>query len=127
MLATKSVVVLVDGYNVTMSAWPNVDPSGQRVAFERLLAGAAVLRSVNLLVVYDGDDTVQAARSAAAAFSVAFTATGVEADDEIIQMAEELAPEVPVVVVSSDRRVVDGVRRFGANAVSSQLFLAALR
>lgn len=127
LLATPRALVLVDGYNVTMSAWPKLEPAGQRAAFERLLAGAAVLRHVDLRVIYDGDDSVNVARSAGAAVAVMFTATGVEADDEIIQMAEELAPEVPVVVVSSDRRVVDGVRRFGANAVSSQLFLAALR
>ncbi len=55
-----------------------------------------------------------------------FSPADLEADDVILDMVRELPTDVPVVVVSSDRRVADGARRLGANAVRSRHLLALL-
>jgi predicted RNA-binding protein with PIN domain len=56
-----------------------------------------------------------------------FTAASEEADDAILRMAAEVPLAQPVVVVSSDQRVRTGARARGANVVSSQDLLDALR
>ena len=58
---------------------------------------------------------------------VHFSAAGTEADDLILDMVARLPTDVPVLVVSSDRRVAEGARRLGANAVASSVLLELLR
>ncbi|MBU6215779.1 MAG: hypothetical protein KGR17_04165, partial [Acidobacteria bacterium] len=56
-----------------------------------------------------------------------FSPVGVEADDVLIGVVPTLPVDRPVVVVSSDRRVRDGVRPFGANLLRSAELLAWAR
>jgi hypothetical protein len=56
---------------------------------------------------------------------VRFTEEGVEADDVLIAMVDEVPADRPVVVVSSDGRVREGAQRRGANVVGAAQFLAA--
>jgi hypothetical protein len=58
---------------------------------------------------------------------VHFSPVGVEADDVLIGVVPTVPVDRPVVVVSSDRRVRDGVRRFGANLVRSAELLGWVR
>lgn len=129
-LLTERPALLVDGYNVSMAAWPDADIAAQRTRLVRLLTDLAA-RSPGLLVeiVFDGDDVAAGAPAlpARAGVNVRFTPPDVEADDELLAMIGRFPVTRPVVVASSDRRVRDGARRRGANVLSAHQLLAAAR
>ncbi len=129
-LLTERPALLVDGYNVSMTAWPDADIAEQRSRLVRLLADLAA-RSPGLAVelVFDGaaTDATPASLAARLGVNVRFTAPDVEADDELLEMISRVAVSRPVVVVSSDRRVRDGARRRGANVLSAHQLLAVAR
>ncbi|MEZ5268119.1 MAG: NYN domain-containing protein [Microthrixaceae bacterium] len=58
---------------------------------------------------------------------VHFTQAGLEADDRLLEFVESAAPDLGILVVSSDRRVRDGARDRGAGVVSSRTLLALRR
>lgn len=127
-LSRPGAVVLVDGYNVTMSAWPELPVADQRTALERAAAKLQVQLGAQIVLVFDGDDDGGAAVRAAvgSAVRVRFTDRDTEADDEILAMVEAVTAPV-VVVVSNDRRVLAGAVERGANTVRSTDFVAVLR
>ena len=59
--------------------------------------------------------------------TVRFSPAGVSADDVVRNLVDELPLGRPVVVVSSDREVVDGARARGANVIGSGQLLDAVR
>lgn len=124
-MRTADVAVVVDGYNVTMEGWPHLDARSQRDRLISFLGTAAARSAADVHVVFDGsDEGGRPAVSAPLAVRVRYTPGDVEADDVVVAMAQDLPPERPVVVVSSDRRVQDGARAAGANVVSSSALLA---
>lgn len=123
LLRVGGVVVVVDGYNVSMAAWPRLDARTQRDNLVRLLGAASARTGADVHVVFDGEDDRRPSVSAPLAVRVHYSAADVEADDVVIAMARDLPLDRPVVVVSSDRRVAEGARRHGANVVSSTALL----
>jgi predicted RNA-binding protein with PIN domain len=131
LLQRPGAVLLVDGYNVSMSAWPEVDIAEQRMRMERLLADLAA-RTPGLTVdlVFDGAEVLPLARVGARrarGVTVRFTAADVEADDALLELADGYPHDRPVIVVSDDRRVRDGARRRGANVLTAAQLLAVAR
>jgi predicted RNA-binding protein with PIN domain len=127
LVASPGAVLVVDGYNVSHAAWPGTSIADQR---ERLVTALAELHAragVEVEVVFDGAD-VEPAWSAGARtpVRVRFSPAGVEADDVVLQLVDELPRHRPVVVASSDRRVRDGARARGAATVSSTPLLSVL-
>jgi predicted RNA-binding protein with PIN domain len=55
-----------------------------------------------------------------------FSPPDVDADEVIIEMAEQLPSTRPVTVATSDRRVQDEVRRRGANVITTPQLLGLL-
>ncbi len=128
LVSLPNVVVLVDGYNATLSTWPDLPLPEQRLRLIDALAELAARTGARPEVVFDGAETVAGSATATGARSlvkVSFTAHDVEADDVLIARARAL-PQ-PVVVASNDRRVRDGARSAGANVVGIDQLLAALR
>ncbi len=125
LLRTADVRVLVDGYNISKLRWPTLPPTELR---ERLLAAIAPIAArtgARLHVVFDGDgDARTTALRRGTRVRVSFTAKGREADDEILALLADEALAVPVVVVSNDRRVIDGARAAGASTLSADAFIA---
>jgi predicted RNA-binding protein with PIN domain len=129
LVRVPGAVLLVDGYNASLQAWPDRPISEQR---DRLVSALAELRArcgVKPHVVFDGDEAGGAVQAAAAQpVNVVFTAAEVEADDVIIAMVESLPATTPVVVATNDRRVQDGSRSRGANVITiPQLFVVLRR
>lgn len=125
LLRTPGVLVFVDGYNVTMEAWPHLDARMQRDRLLSLLTAVSARSGADVSVVFDGEgDGARPSVSTPLAVRVHYSPKDVEADDMLIAMAHDAAPGRAVVVVSSDRRVGDGVRRSGANVLSSSALLA---
>lgn len=124
LLARSGAVVLVDGYNVTMLAWPELGVTDQRDALERSVTALQSQTGARFVLVFDGDDAGGAAvRSGVGSpLRVRFTHRDTEADDEILRLVDGSTDPV-VVVVSNDRRVLDGAEARGANTIRSTEFV----
>jgi len=109
--------LIVDGYNVSKTAWPTSSLEAQRI---RLLGGLAPLVArlgVETTVVFDA--AAASARTVAPAprgVKVVFSPEGVIADDVIRDLVAAEPPGRVVVVVSSDQEVAADVTRAGARS-----------
>ncbi|MGI8524308.1 MAG: NYN domain-containing protein [Nocardioides sp.] len=127
LLSMPRARLVVDGYNVTKTAWPEATLETQR---QRLLSGLAALvarTGVDALVVFDGGaassrPVVQAPRGV----KVLFSPYGVIADEVIGDLVEAEPAGRVVVVVSSDREVAAHAAGTGARAVAAEALLGLL-
>lgn len=127
LMRTEGLVTLVDGYNVAMARWPDLDKGPQRDSLVRALGGLAARVGAVVHVVFDGGDHGQRpAVGVPLPVRVHFSPTGIEADDVILEMVAELPTDSPVLVISSDRRVAQGSRRLGANTAGSDTLVELL-
>lgn len=126
LLALPSVHLVVDGYNVTKTGYPELTLSGQRDRLVMQLSALAARTSAEVTVVFDGAGVVAVPTTSPRGVRVLFSDPGVLADD-VIRAVVAAEPEGrPVVVVTSDRAVADSVRRRGAHPVPSPVLLARL-
>jgi predicted RNA-binding protein with PIN domain/phage shock protein A len=120
LLALPRAHLVVDGYNVTKSAWPELSLERQR---DRLLAGLAPLAArsrAEVTVVFDaGGTTDRPLVNRPRGVRVLYSPPGVIADDVIRELVAAEPQGRPVVVVSSDAEVVRDVRRAGARTVAA--------
>ena len=114
LLALPRAHMIVDGYNVTKTTWPELSLEKQR---DRLLGGLAplVARSgAEVTVVFDAADKKERPLvNRPRGVRVLFSPHGVIADDVIRELVEAEPQGRPVVVVSSDQEVVRDVTRVG--------------
>jgi predicted RNA-binding protein with PIN domain len=126
VLALPEVHLLVDGYNVTKTGWPGLSLAAQR---DRLVASVAPLAArthAETTLVFDGAGITGVPTASVRGVRVLFSDPGVIADD-LIRLLVDAEPEGrPLVVVTSDRAVVDSVRRRGAHPVPSSVLLDRL-
>jgi predicted RNA-binding protein with PIN domain len=130
LVRVPGVVLIVDGYNVTISSWPHLELPRQRHHLVNALAELAMRVGPSVHVVFDGTDAGGRIGPPAAArrkMRVTFSPEGVDADDVIVDLVAGLDPTVAVVVASDDRQVRESVGRLGANVVSVAQLLAVLR
>lgn len=121
-LALPGAHLLVDGYNVTKTGYPELSLAEQRERLVRFLASVAARTSADVTVVFDGA-AVTTARPTGRRVRVLFSPPGTIADDVLRQLvAAEPAGRV-VIVVSSDREVVETVGRAGARTAPSTVLL----
>ena len=117
LLVVPTTHLLVDGYNVTKTAYPALQLEAQRV---RLVTGLKALQArtgAEVTVVFDGADEASGAPASSRQVRVLFSRSGETADEVIRRLARHEPQGRPVVVVSSDKEVVEGVLRAGARAV----------
>jgi predicted RNA-binding protein with PIN domain len=131
LLARPGAVLLVDGYNVSMAAWPDADIAEQRARLERVLTDLAA-RNPRLAIelVFDGAEVLPLNRAGsrrAPGVTVRFTPADVEADDALLDLCEGYPHDRPILVASNDHRVRDGARRRGANTLTAEQLLAVAR
>lgn len=119
--------VIVDGYNVSMQAWGDAAPDTQRQRLCALLERLHVRTNRSVTVVFDGADVEGLRPPRRPGVRVVFSPADVEADEVVVAEVEDLPPERPAVVVSSDRWVQDHADAEGALVVGSELFLDYLR
>lgn len=129
LVSRPGAALLVDGYNATLSSWPELTLEHQR---DRLLmlVNDLTARIVGLEahLIFDGDDNViTTSRRRRSAVHVRFSPADVEADDVVLAMVDELPADRVVIVASNDRRVRDAARVGGANVISVQQLLALMR
>jgi predicted RNA-binding protein with PIN domain len=130
LLRTPNAVLVVDGYNVTMTGWPELAAAEQRRRLVALLADLAARTSTRVEVVFDGAEVdgggIAVPAPARQCLRVRFSPPGVEADDVVLDLVAQLPARRPVIVVSSDNRVREGARRGGANLLYSRQLLDTL-
>ncbi len=127
LLAVPRVHLIVDGYNVTKTAWPTAPLETQRTRLLSGLAAIAARSGAEMTVVFDGADLQQRPPVVAPrGLRVMFSPPGVIADDKIRDLLSVEPGGRPVVVVSSDREVADSAQRAGARPVASAALVRLL-
>ncbi|MEU4447491.1 NYN domain-containing protein [Actinosynnema sp. NPDC050801] len=126
LLALPAVHLIVDGYNVTKTGYPELSLSNQRDRLVHQLAVLAARTGAEVTLVFDGAGVVAVPTTAPRGVRVLFSDPGVLADDVIRALVTAEPEGRPVVVVTSDRAVADSVRRRGAHPVPSAVLLARL-
>jgi predicted RNA-binding protein with PIN domain len=120
LLTLPRVHLVVDGYNVTKTAWPDLSLEQQRDRLMRGLAPLAARSGAEVTVVFDAADTAQRPLvNKPRGVRVLFSPVGVIADDVIRELVAAEPEGRPLVVVSSDQEVVRDVLRAGARVAAA--------
>jgi predicted RNA-binding protein with PIN domain len=127
MVRTPGVTVIVDGYNVSMLAWPGSSPADQRDRLCDALAEFQLRVRCEVTVVFDGAEVPGVRPLRRRGLRVVFSAAGQEADEVVVGEVMMRPAEVPVIVVSSDRQVRAEAEAEGATVLPAGTFLQLMR
>lgn len=124
-LTLPHVHLVVDGYNVTKTGYPELTLEQQRDRLARGLAALTARVSVEATVIFDGADVI-AARPLVRGVRVLFSPPGIVADEVIVDVVAAEPHGRVVVVITSDRELTSRVRRRGARTATSAVLLQLL-
>ena len=124
LLTVPHVHLLVDGYNVTKTGYGTLTLADQRARLLTSLEGLASRTRAEITCVFDGADVdVPPVSSGPRRVRLLFSDPGQTADELIVHLVETEPSGRPIAVVTSDQEIVSSVRRAGARAVPSEIFL----
>lgn len=126
LLALPKAHLIVDGYNVTKKGFGEVSLEQQRSRLVSGLGGLAAQTRAEVTAVFDGAERVVGLPPAPRGVRVLFSRKGETADDLIRRLVRAEPSGRPIVVISSDKEVADGVRRHGAYPLGSDTLLRRL-
>ncbi|MFE7173547.1 NYN domain-containing protein [Streptomyces sp. NPDC057616] len=127
LLALPQAHLLVDGYNVTKTGYPQMPLEKQRLRLLGQLSQLAAQTGAEVTCVFDGAELAAPVLLAPPrGVRVLFSKPGVTADELIRQLVRAEPPGRPVIVASTDREVADGVAKAGARPVASAVLLKRL-
>lgn len=127
LLALPQAHMVVDGYNVTKTGYPTMPLEKQRLRLLGSLSQLAAQTGAEMTCVFDGAELAAPVLLAPPrGVRVLFSKPGVTADELIRQLVRAEPPGRPVVVVSTDREVADGIAKAGARPVASAVLLKRL-
>lgn len=126
LLALPRAHLIVDGYNVTKRGFSEMSLEQQRQRLIAGLGGIAAQTGDEVTVVFDGAERVLGLPPPPRGVRVLFSRRGETADELIRQLVRAEPPGRPLIVVSSDREVADGVRRHGAYPMDADALLRRL-
>ncbi|MET9560624.1 MULTISPECIES: NYN domain-containing protein [Streptomyces] len=127
LLALPQAHLVVDGYNVTKTGYPQMPLEKQRLRLLGQLSQLAAQTGAEVTCVFDGAELAAPVLLAPPrGVRVLFSKPGVTADELIRQLVRAEPPGRPVIVVSTDREVADGVASAGARPVASVVLLKRL-
>ena len=126
LLALPRAHLIVDGYNVTKRGFAEMSLEQQRKRLITGLGGIAAQTGDEVTVVFDGAERVHGLPPAPRGVRVLFSRKGDTADEVIRQLVRAEPAGRPLVVISSDREVADGVRRHGAYPMGADSLLRRL-
>ncbi|GIG03442.1 NYN domain-containing protein [Catellatospora coxensis] len=126
LLALPKAHLVVDGYNVTKRGFAEMSLEQQRNRLVTGLGGVAAQTGAEVTVVFDGAERVHGLPAPPRGVRVLFSRKGETADEVIRRLVRAEPPGRPIVVVSSDREVADGVRRHGAYPLNSESLVRRL-
>ncbi|MEU4088360.1 NYN domain-containing protein [Streptomyces aureus] len=124
LLALPQAHLVVDGYNVTKTGYPQMPLEKQRLRLLGQLSQLAAQTGAEVTCVFDGAELAAPVLLAPPrGVRVLFSKPGVTADELIRQLVRAEPPGRPVIVVSTDREVADGIAKAGARPVASAVLL----
>ena len=126
LLHLPKVHLVVDGYNVTKRGFGEISLEQQRSRLVTGLGGLSAQTGAEITVVFDGAERVHGLPPTPRGVRVLFSRKGETADELIRRLVRAEPSGRPVVVISSDREVADGVRRHGAYPLGSDALLRRL-
>ncbi len=126
LLALPAVHLIVDGYNVTKTAYPEIPLANQRNRLAHQLASLAARAGIEITLVFDGADVVGVPAAGPRGVRIHFSEPGVQADDVIRDLVDAEPHGRQLVVATSDREIVTSVRQRGAYAVASSVLVSRL-
>jgi predicted RNA-binding protein with PIN domain len=126
LLGLPKVHLVVDGYNVTKTGYAEIPLEQQRTRLVGGLGGLAAQTGVEVTVVFDGAERMVGLPPAPRGVRVLFSRKGETADELIRRLVRAEPAGRPIVVISSDKEVADGVRRHGAYPLSSATLIRRL-
>jgi len=125
LLALPHAHLVVDGYNVSKSAYGELSLADQRQRLVGALANVAGRTGVEITCCFDGQEGPRRTGGYARGVRVLFS-VGEIADDLIRRLVRAEPPGRVVVVVTSDQQVVSDVQARGAWAVPAETLIARL-
>ncbi|WP_426244131.1 NYN domain-containing protein [Nocardioides sp. LHG3406-4] len=127
LLTLPRARLIVDGYNVSKTAWEQSSLEAQRVRLLGGLAAVVARTGAETTVVFDAAaSTSRPVVATPRGVKVLFSPEGVIADDVIRDLVAAEPPGRPLVVVTSDQELAADVRRAGARCVDSAALVVLL-
>jgi predicted RNA-binding protein with PIN domain len=126
LLSLPTVHLIVDGYNITKTGYPELALADQRDRLVNQLSALAARTSAEVTVVFDGAGVLSVPAATPRGVRVLFSDRGVLADDVIRSLVAVEPPGRPMVVATSDRAVADSVRRNGAHSAPAAVLVSRL-
>jgi len=127
LLALPQVHLVVDGYNVTKTGYPDLALEQQRARLVSSLVALAARSGAEVTCCFDGATVAGRIPSMTGrGVRVLFSQPGEIADELIRRVVKAEPAGRPVVVVTSDRELAESVRRFGARTVASPALVRRL-
>ena len=126
LLAVPTLHLVVDGYNVSKTGYPELTLADQRNRLITQLGALAARTRVEITVVFDGAGVMAAPPRGARGVRVLFSDPGVLADDVIRSIVAAEPHGRPVAVATADRAVVTSIRASGAYSVPSSVLVTRL-
>ncbi|QWF78162.1 NYN domain-containing protein [Amycolatopsis sp. CA-230715] len=126
LLSLPNAHVIVDGYNVTKTGYPELSLADQRDRLVGQLGSLAARTGVEVTVVFDGAGVLSVPAAAPRGVRVLFSDPGVLADDVIRSLVAAEPGGRPLIVATTDRAVADSTRHAGAHPVPSAVLLTRL-
>lgn len=126
LLDVPRVHLIVDGYNVSKSAWPSTPLDQQRARLTSKVAALVAGKRIEVTVVFDGAEQLDPPSVVAPrGIRVRFSPAGVIADDLIRDLVSSEPLGRPVIVVSTDRELAKSVTKQGARSVAASALIKA--
>ena len=120
--------LIIDGYNVTMEAWPSASLEAQRSRLVSALAAVVARTGAETTVVFDAASSgSRSVMPSPRGVKVVFSPVGVIADDVIRRLVDAEPSGRVVVVVTSDQELADDVARDGARVIPSRVLVNLIR
>src|SRR4029079_11657355 len=126
LLSLPQAPLLIEGYNVTKKGFGEISREQQRSRLVNGLGGLAAQTRAEVTVVFDGAERVVGLPPAPRGVRVLFSKKGETADELIRRLVRAEPAGRPIVVISSDKEVADGVRRHGAYPLGADALLRRL-
>ena len=126
LLSLPTVHLIVDGYNITKTGYPELALADQRDRLVNQLSALAARTGAEVTVVFDGAGVLSVPAATPRGVRVLFSDRGVLADDVIRALVAAEPPGRPMVVATSDRAVADSVRRHGAHPAPAAVLVSRL-
>lgn len=127
-LLGRGRLVLVDGYNLTLSQRGDLPLDQQRTWLVQALATQVARRGIRPTVVFDSDIAGPGGRSERGrGVTVRYTGEGTTADDELVFAVAALEEDEPVLVVTDDRELRERLRPYRVDVVGTAPFTWVLR